>query len=480
MINQQKTELKKFSIKNTKFFHIIDIYSQKIPLRFKGNEEYNTSIGFILGFLTLLFYFIISFYSLKDLFQRKNFSLISNTEYSKNSAINLKDTPFFFTLLSQYFVVPEINIHFIAKIIYIQKNNSGIFQKEINVTKCNYSNFIEKYPSFSNIEKEIFELSYCIDTSENIFLHGKEYNSEYSFFSINLYECVNSSEINTCSNSSTIDTLLSNVYVILGFLEKNINNYDYINPVSYNVRYETIHFTTSIYKHYKFFFSRIEYISNDGLLFNHIRKFNFFNLISFSIDFSMPSIFSILNPQFGIIYFLSQEEITTIERIYKKLPEVIASIEGIISITYFFINFILSFFIEKILMIDIINNSFFIEDKKQLRLNISKTNNKNIHLQDNNLKENKSTLNVIIYPSSETHNFNKKQINANNNELHFNNKKKEKIKFKFYQYFLPFFTQKKNEEIIFLVNNYEKIKQCISIENIYKKFENIKIKLGDT
>ena len=194
----------------------------------------------------------------------------------------------------------------------------------------------------------------------------------------------------------------------------------------------------------------------------------------------MPSIFSILNPQFGIIYFLSQEKITTIERIYKKLPEVIASIEGIISITYIFINFILSFFIEKILMIDIINNSFFIEDKKQLRLNISKTNNKNIHLQDNNLKENKSTSNVIIFPINETHNFNKKQINVNNNELQFNNKKKEKIKFKFYQYFLPFFTQKKNEEIIFLVNNYEKIKQCISIENIYNKFENIKRKLGDT
>ena len=131
-------------------------------------------------------------------------------------------------------------------------------------------------------------------------------------------------------------------------------------------------------------------------------------------------------------------------------------------------------------MIDIVNNSFFIEDKKQLRLNISKTNNKNIHLQDNNLKENKSTLNVIIYPSSETHNFNKKQINANNNELQFNNKMKEKIKFKFYQYFLPFFTQKKNEKIIFLVNNCEKIKECISIENIYNKFENIKIKLGDT
>ena len=194
----------------------------------------------------------------------------------------------------------------------------------------------------------------------------------------------------------------------------------------------------------------------------------------------MPSEFSIFNPQFGCIYFFSQDKITTIERIYKKLPEVIASIEGIISITYIFINFILSFFIEKILMIDIINNSFFIEDKKQLRLNISKTNNKNIHLQDNNLKENKSTLNVIIYPSSETHNFNKKKINVNNNELHFNNKKKEKIKFKFYQYFLPFFTQKKNEEIIFLVNNYEKIKQCISIENIYNKFEKIKIKLGDT
>ena len=362
--------------------------------------------------------------------------------------------------------------------MYKQKNDSGIFQKEINVTKCNYSNFIEKYPSFSNLEKESFELFYCIDTSENILLYGKEYNSEYSTFSINLYECVNSSEINTCSNSSTIDTLLSNVYVILGFLEKNINNYDYINPVSYNLRYETIHFTTSIYKQYKFFFSRIEYISNDGLLFNHIRKFNFFNLISFSIDFSMPSIFSILNPQFGIIYFYSQDKITTIERIYKKLPEVIASIEGIISISYLFNNFILSFFIEKILMIDIINNSFFVEDKKQLRLNISKI--KNIHLQDNNLKENKSTSNVIIFPSNETHNFNKKQINANNNELQFNNKMKEKIKFKFYQYFLPFFTQKKNEEIIFLVNNYEKIKQSISIENIYNKFETIKIKLGET
>ena len=59
-------------------------------------------------------------------------------------------------------------------------------------------------------------------------------------------------------------------------------------------------------------------------------------------------------------------------------------------------------------------------------------------------------------------------INNLNNNIKFYN---EGVTLKLYQYFLPFFIQKKNKKVILLEKYCDKIYQCISIENLFQKLE---------
>ena len=146
-------------------------------------------------------------------------------------------------------------------VIYDQQNSSGSFREEINVTKCNYNELIKNYPSInSHIQKAILELLYCIDTSKEINIFGNIGYKEISSLSLNLFKCINTSVINTCSNSEDINNSLLNSYFFFGYLEQNIDNYNYRYPISYTLKYEKIQLTTSILKKYNYYFSKNEFI----------------------------------------------------------------------------------------------------------------------------------------------------------------------------------------------------------------------------
>ena len=458
------TNLKSEQLKtNNKIYNIIDIYSQQFPLRFKNKEKYFTSLGFIMGLISIIFCIFLSISELKDIFLRKNFGIISNKEYSQYAKVNLTNIPIFFALFGSNFQIQQINVDYMINVIYEQQNSSGTFKEEINVTKCNYNELIKNYPSInSHIQKELLELLYCIDTSKEINIFGNIGNKEISSLSINLFKCINTSVINTCSNSEDINNSLLNSYFFFGYLEQNIDNYNYRYPISYTLKYENIQLTTSILKKYYYYFSKVEFISDDGLLFESIRNFTFFNYDSSSIDISIPNnIFSLLNPQFGSLSFYTKNKITKIKRNYRKLSDGIANISAIINIIYFIINFIVSFFTKKILMIDIVNSSLFQNNPKTYSKSINQkfiNNEINIYSQNNN--DNKSHSNNRLYHVQ--NNFekiiNKKKINKGfeiNNIDNLNNNTKinnEVITLKLYQYFLPFFIQKKIKQLYYWKN----------------------------
>ncbi len=88
---------------NNKIYNIIDIYSQQFPLRFKNKEKYFTSLGFIMGLISIIFFIFLSISELKDIFLRKNFGIISNKEYSQYAKVNLTNIPIFLFYLVQIF-----------------------------------------------------------------------------------------------------------------------------------------------------------------------------------------------------------------------------------------------------------------------------------------------------------------------------------------------------------------------------------------
>ena len=468
--------------KDYKIYSIIDIYYREFPLRFKNNKNYFTSLGFIMGLISIILFIILSISELKDIFLRKNFGLISNTEYSQNAKVNLTNIPIFFALFSSNLKIQKINVDYMINVIYEVQNISGTFRKEINVTQCNYNELKKNFPSIDfHIQKESLELLYCIDTSEEINIFGNFGDKEISSLSINLFKCVNISEINTCSNPNDIQNSLLNSYFFFAYLEQNIDNYNYRYPISYNLRQENIQLTTSILKKYNYYFSRIEFLSDDGLLFENVRNFSFFNYDSSSIDISIPNnLFSVINPQFGSLTFYTNNKIIKIKRNYRKLPDGIANIEGIINIIYFIINFIVSFFTNKMLMIDIVNTSLFPNNQKIYLKSINHSKFINNEISNNtyslNNKKNKSSSNNRFYQPQNNLEifFNKNKqcrmnnINNLNNNIKFYN---EGVTLKLYQYFLPFFIQKKNKKVILLEKYCDKIYQCISIENLFQKLE---------
>ena len=125
-IVQKKSGLKLFknSIKKT-IYNIFDIYSQEFPLLFKKEKKYTTTLGFIIGIISIIFFSSISILQLKIISSKQNYSLISNNLYSQKAKVNLTNIPFFFALFSLNSKL-SMNIDYIVKVKYLQINFSEI------------------------------------------------------------------------------------------------------------------------------------------------------------------------------------------------------------------------------------------------------------------------------------------------------------------------------------------------------------------
>ena len=121
-LNEQK--IFKNSIKN-KIYNILDIYPQEFSLLFKKEKKYTTTLGFIIGIISIIFFLFISILQLKSIFSEQNYSLITNTLYSENAKVNLTNIPFFFSLLD-FNLALSMNIDYMVKVVYLQNNISGI------------------------------------------------------------------------------------------------------------------------------------------------------------------------------------------------------------------------------------------------------------------------------------------------------------------------------------------------------------------
>ena len=124
------------SLKN-KCFKILDIYYSEIPLRFKGEKKYITLLDIIMSLFSLLTFTILTFCFLEEFWKRKNYSIISNTQYSLNESINLTNIPIFFNLLGSDFKFLKNKIDYEVKITYEKYNPLNISHEE-RTSKCYY------------------------------------------------------------------------------------------------------------------------------------------------------------------------------------------------------------------------------------------------------------------------------------------------------------------------------------------------------
>ena len=470
-------------------FDMFDIYSHEFPLYFKGKKKITTKLGLFSGIISIIIFIVYASFQLNDLFSKKKFSIIYS-EYHQSSKMNLLYYPIFFSLIRNDNQSSIADYDFRLNINYRFSNESGIFNEKIKYNHCNETLLIENYSSLlMNYEKFNFTNYYCIDSTKEIYLQGRNGQLDSSILSIEFFLCLNETKYDNCASFESQSNNLYSGYVNLFFVEISYDNYNYSNPIFPSLKYEKIHFSNSLLKEFNFYFSKIEYISDNGLFFEHINRYEVYNLEKFSSDFSLEN--SFLGEKFGQINFYLLDKTTKIDRKYLKIPEIAANIQVIINIIYICTKALVKFITSTVIKIDIINTTIFNYQikKRNLNFNIDINNNfPNIKISNNDIKVKNSNSNYQMNSVNKVINIENSEINLNSiykfknpiNSIKNNdsNQKVIFVKFKLYQYFLPLFIQKNYPQVIIFQKYCYKIFKSISIETIYYNFQTLRLKFN--
>ena len=349
---------------------IFDFVSYKPKLLYKGKSNFQSSIGGFISILTICFLLAFGIYFFTQLFQRKNMNITSNDKVVEWPIYNMSNMPFIFKLVdgNGYEIANDSSIFVLQGLVSSNRPfNYYLEPCDINNVK-HFGEYRKYFEDVRNLEK--FN---CIDdlNKYNFSLYGTYTNNELpkSFINIILNICKNSTENKNapCKTRAAIDTILSSVYLNLIYLEHKIDHNNFNDPGYFTISTEILSFSATIYKRYNFFYSLIEYETDEGFVFpqNLITTYFKKQRIDVSVDLRVQVTG---NVKFGqICLFLSKDQ-TNYFRKYIKVQDVIASIGGVLSSVLFLANLILYHVSRRLFLIRLANDSYVSKEKDYKRL----------------------------------------------------------------------------------------------------------------
>ena len=149
----------------------------------------------------------------------------------------------------------------------------------------------------------------------------------------------------TIVKNDKIKTKIKNGFFYLIFPEYEIKHYNYLNLISETYKFHLFKFHSKFSKSYEFYFSEINYLSDDGFLFSNIKEEKLFSFDNIFLDFSDLRIneWMIIS-----IQFISNRKVQKYQRIYLKIQYILADIATLIGFINIIMKFITRFFTKKI------------------------------------------------------------------------------------------------------------------------------------
>ena len=149
----------------------------------------------------------------------------------------------------------------------------------------------------------------------------------------------------TIVKNDKIKTKIKNGFFYLIFPEYEIKHYNYLNLISETYKFHLFKFHSKFSKSYEFYFSEINYLSDDGFLFSNIKEEKLFSFDSIFLDISDSTI---NESMIGSIEFISNRKVQKYQRIYLKIQYILADIATLIGFINIIMKFITRFFTKKI------------------------------------------------------------------------------------------------------------------------------------
>ena len=468
------------------FFNQIDLYGLTFPLRYRRHKEYNTLCGITLSLITIIGMSAVILFFIIQNFKRTEMSIISNTQhlYGK-SLFNFSNNPFLIGYVNNDGRAVKIDPTYLTITLdkndhYADKDENGIIdlRRVSTPIKLEYCK-MDVHLNGSHVKEMIKEFEYenylCPIPGQNLSIGGRwgDHVNGYDMLEFHVIRCENTSKEQNCRTPEEMEIFFKNSYFSVIYLAQSLDHYDAINPIKKKFRSEIFLIVTQLVKRYYYYFIPGEYISDNGLFFNNIKTFDFFQYDRVVIDFvdkEDQDYYS--GATIAEVCFSSIDKFITYERKYSKIQDSLGNIGGWIRIILVVCQFISDYFSEKIFLVDIINSIASTSYPRRippLKLNKSNSGKINNFIKEENNSNYKFQQSPISLKPSMKENKNENE-NADVSSLPITNIKKQYFEFQknvqlsILEYCLPLWTMEKNDKYSFFMHYKDFIYKDISLE----------------
>ena len=378
----------------------IDMFGKEPELYYKSRPKKTSWIGRILSFLFVLVYFAFFLYKLIRMLKKVDVTFYDTFTYAdKPPAIPLTHNNFYIAFALED---PITYNPFVDESVYYPK---AYFKRaemkgdafewkivELEVERCKLEKFGESYREvFKNVD---LYNHYCFKDINNYILEGHFSYLLYSFFYIEFYPCVNTTESKKCKPLNEIDYYLANTFISFEIENIELTPKNYENPTrprntdvyttvgkklfqEIHVYFEVVNIETDLDW---FGFDEFENIKSDIYL-KYDEMFIMGNLIE-------EDIYETGN-KFCDVTFKLSENVRTQRRVYTKFVTILGDVGGLMEVIFTFFRLISSFSVDILYEISLVNRLFkFDLNKKNVILRENDQNNfKQIKVFDVNDKE---------------------------------------------------------------------------------------------
>ena len=458
---------------------MMDSYFIYPRITFKQKEKFNTFIGLIFTVISICLFIILISINLKKVFSHTHFNLISSL-IDNNEVFELHNIQLSFGIIQDYtefFPYNEQMIKF-ELIQYFYQPDGTFSNITIPLFHCDEVSTSDYLSKSYEIPKETLHKFMCTDPSQKLYILPKAGTRSSVFSMLYLYirKCNKVLDNIECID---VDDIATSFYILLAFMNNNVNHHNYSNPIFHNPRFDAFYFSNDIQKEVNYYFQKNIYESDDGLLFENKKNESYITFDRFFSEYNMKNKGDIL---YGTIQFFGNNYINYFQREYIRIFDIIADVKSYVDIVYSFINIFLFFVVRNMFYVNMMQCIYFNNDGLTYKNLIKSINDKKKENNVLNLKENKSIgKRKINKPKSLIVNKKKEKYILNENEEISSKRKikkkskttkilknEQKMNYKFYYYILPLFCFKTDKNIDIYNKFYEEIINNIGLENIYK------------
>jgi hypothetical protein len=362
--------------------------------------------------------------------QKKKINMLYNIESQHFNLIEFNDVQFSLIVTNNNgYEIKNYDRLYDLKCNYmdykIQNNTPKLTVKQINLTECkDNSNKTGAYNDSKTIGA-FKNSSRCLNLKENnITIYGNDKNSIESFSIINFYlnKCLNTTTKKDCLPNEIIEKELSSIKLSMSIGDYEVNTLNQNDPFLAVKTGYLMDFSASIHSKHFFEINNIEFFSDDGIIFEDIKKYSSYRIYSEkqSVKLGLGNLF--FPTTFGNISLRGSGYKEIYNRSYQKLPDLIPQIISFYQVYIIIMKAIIIFFTSGSLEESFFSLIFNLKELEEFKNTKEKISYKDILRKEYLLrnKEQKANDNKNLR-SEEVLNINNNNYNNNLNSNDLNN-----------------------------------------------------------